>query len=88
MDTKWKSATNNGRSSYVQSDIYQMYAYVTAYKEVKRCILPYPKQEIEAVHSVWEVIDTEKTIEMCTKRIDEFSETVRELKKILQKQVK
>ncbi|MGE6541073.1 McrC family protein [Bacillus luti] len=88
MDTKWKSATNNGRSSYVQSDIYQMYAYVTAYKEVERCILLYPKQEIEADHPVWEVIDTEKTIEMCTIRIDEFSDTVRELKEILQKQVK
>ncbi|WP_255294086.1 McrC family protein [Bacillus toyonensis] len=88
MDTKWKSATNNGRSSYVQSDIYQMYAYVTAYKEVQRCILLYPRQEIEADHSVWEVIDTEKTIEMCTIRIDEFSETVQELEGTLQKQVK
>ncbi len=88
MDTKWKSATNNGRSSYVQSDIYQMYAYVTAYKEVQRCILLYPRQEIEADHPVREVIDTEKTIEMCTIRIDEFSETVRELEGILQKQVK
>ncbi|MGX5469128.1 McrC family protein [Bacillus toyonensis] len=83
VDTKWKSATNNGRSSYVQSDIYQMYAYVTAYKEVKRCILLYPKQEGEAIHPVWEVIDTEKTIEMRTVRIDEFFETVRELKEIL-----
>ncbi|MCU5691134.1 McrC family protein [Bacillus cereus] len=88
IDTKWKSATNNGRSSYVQSDIYQMYAYVTAYKEVQRCILLYPRQEIEADYPVWEIIDTEKTIEMCTIRIDEFSETVRELERILQKQVK
>lgn len=88
MDTKWKSATNNGRSSYVQSDIYQMYAYVTAYKEFQRCILLYPKQEGEVIHPVWEVIDTEKTIEMCTIRMDEFSETVRELKEIIQKQVK
>ncbi|WP_033796649.1 McrC family protein [Bacillus pseudomycoides] len=83
LDTKWKSATNNGRSSYMQSDIYQMYAYVTAYKEVKRCILLYPKQEGEAIHPVWDVIDTEKTIEMCTVRIDEFSETVSGLKEII-----
>lgn len=83
MDTKWKRATNNGRSSYVQSDIYQMYAYVTAYKEVQRCILLYPKQEGEVIHPVWKVIDTEKTIEMCTVRIDEFPETVRELKGII-----
>ncbi|WP_257152899.1 McrC family protein [Bacillus cereus] len=83
MDTKWKSATSNGRSSYVQSDIYQMHVYVTAYKEVERCILLYPKQEGEVIHPVWEVIDTEKTIEMCKIRIDEFPETVRELKEII-----
>lgn len=58
LDTRWKSAANNGRSSYVQADIYQMYAYVTAYKEVKQCVWLYPKQEGEAIHPVWEVIDT------------------------------
>jgi 5-methylcytosine-specific restriction enzyme subunit McrC len=64
IDTKWKSATLNGRSIYQQSDIYQMYAYVTAYKHVDRCILLYPKQEGEVEHPIWEVLDTEKTIEM------------------------
>ncbi|MBL3641742.1 McrC family protein [Peribacillus frigoritolerans] len=84
LDTKWKSSSYNGRSRYVQSDIYQMYAYVTAYKDVERCVLLYPKQEGETDYPVWEVIDTEKkTIEMCAVRIDEFSETVSELKEIL-----
>lgn len=84
VDTKWKSATFNGKSRYQQSDIYQMYAYVTAYKDARRCILLYPKQEGEAEHPVWEVVDTEKTIEMHAVRIDEFAETVSELKEILE----
>ncbi|WP_240335309.1 McrC family protein [Paraliobacillus sediminis] len=47
IDTKWKSATYHGKTRYQQSDIYQMYAYVTAYKDANRCILLYPKQEEE-----------------------------------------
>ncbi|MFA1822901.1 McrC family protein [Virgibacillus oceani] len=84
IDTKWKSATYDGRSQYVQSDIYQMYAYVTAYKGVERCILLYPKQEGEAEHPVWEVIDTEKVIEMRAVRIDAFWESVEELRGVLE----
>ncbi|CAM4409679.1 ATP-dependent helicase [Bacillus manliponensis] len=83
VDTKWKSATVNEKSRYQQSDIYQMYAYVTAYKEAERCLLLYPKQEGEAKHPVWEVVDTEKTIEMHAVRIDEFAETVSELREML-----
>ncbi|MBO0962842.1 ATP-dependent helicase [Neobacillus sp. MM2021_6] len=83
IDTKWKSATVQGRSHYQQADIYQMYAYVTAYDTVDRCILLYPKQEGEVEHPVWEVVDSNKTIEMNTVRIDEFETTVEELKVIL-----
>jgi 5-methylcytosine-specific restriction enzyme subunit McrC len=83
IDTKWKSATHNGRSIYQQRDIYQMYAYVTAYKHVDRCILLYPKQEGEVEHPVWEVLDTKKTIEMKAVRIDEFQNTVLELREML-----
>lgn len=86
IDTKWKSATVNGRSHYQQADIYQMYAYVTAYDAVDRCILLYPKQEGEVEHPVWEVVDSNKTIEMNTVRIDEFEQTVAELKVILASQ--
>lgn len=60
-----------------------MYAIVTDYKDVERCILLYPKQEGETDYPVWEVFDTEKTIEMCAVRVDEFSETVSELNEIL-----
>ncbi|WP_407272054.1 McrC family protein [Radiobacillus sp. PE A8.2] len=83
IDTKWKSATYHGKSRYQQSDIYQMYAYVTAYKEAIRCILLYPKQEGEAEHPVWEVVDTNKTIEMKAVRIDEFWNSVDDLKELL-----
>lgn len=84
LDTKWKSATYRGKTSYVQADIYQMYAYVTAYEDVYRCILLYPKQEFEAEHPVWEVIDTDKTIEMHAVGVDDFWKTVGELREIIQ----
>lgn len=83
VDTKWKSATYRDRSNYNQADIYQMYAYVTAYKDVTRCILLYPKQEGEANHPLWEVMDTDKTIEMRVVRIDDFEGTVKELRGIV-----
>jgi len=85
VDTKWKSATYNDRTNYNQEDVYQMYAYVTAYQEANRCILLYPKQENEADHPLWEIIDTDKTIEMHTIRIDDFRETVEELSRIMQR---
>ncbi|MFZ3579989.1 McrC family protein [Virgibacillus sp. DJP39] len=83
LDTKWKSATVNGRSKYVQSDLYQMYAYVKTYKDVSRCILLYPKQEQEEEHPVWEIVNTDKTIEMKAVRIDDYWNTVKELEEIL-----
>lgn len=80
IDTKWKSATYHGKTRYQQSDIYQMYAYVTAYKNANRCILLYPKQEDEADLPVWEVVDTDKIIEMRAVRIDDYWGTVDELR--------
>lgn len=83
VDTKWKSATNNGRTTYQQSDIYQMYAYVTAYQNVNRCILLYPQQDEEVNHPLWEVIDTDKTIEMHTVKLTDYRTTIEALKKIV-----
>ncbi|MCC3359109.1 McrC family protein [Bacillus sp. REN16] len=83
LDTKWKSAVYQGRSNYNQADIYQMYAYVTAYKQATRCILLYPKQEAEQELPIWEVVDTDKTIEMHTVRIDNFERTIEDLREIL-----
>lgn len=55
IDTKWKSASINGRERYNQSDIYQMYAYITTYKEAEKCIILYPKVEEDIVHSYWQL---------------------------------
>lgn len=83
VDTKWKSAVYQGRSNYNQADIYQMYAYVTAYKQATRCILLYPKQETQQVLPIWEVVDTEKTIEMQMVRIDSLEHTLEDLREIM-----
>jgi len=83
LDTKWKTSTYQDRLNYSQADIYQMYAYITSYTNAKRCILLYPKEEVEMDYPIWEVMDTSKTIEMQTVRIDDFRETVNELKLLL-----
>ena len=45
IDTKWKRGTWNGKENYSQGDVYQMYAYITSYKECEKCVLLYPKEE-------------------------------------------
>lgn len=52
IDTKWKSSSIDNREIYCQSDIYQMYAYITTYTECEQCILLYPKEE-NISHSEW-----------------------------------
>lgn len=54
IDTKWKSSSINNREIYSQSDIYQMYAYITTYTECEECILLYPKFE-DISHSYWKL---------------------------------
>lgn len=54
IDTKWKSSSINNREIYSQSDIYQMYAYITTYTECEECILLYPKFE-DISHSHWKL---------------------------------
>ena len=54
IDTKWKSSSINNREIYSQSDIYQMYAYITTYTECEECILLYPKFE-DIIHSHWKL---------------------------------
>ncbi|MDU4910045.1 hypothetical protein [Clostridium baratii] len=45
IDTKWKRGTWHGKENYSQGDVYQMYAYITSYKECEKCVLLYPKEE-------------------------------------------
>ena len=54
IDTKWKSSSINNIEIYSQSDIYQMYAYITTDAECEECILLYPKFE-DISHSHWKL---------------------------------
>ena len=54
IDTKWKRSSIDNRETYSQSDIYQMYAYITTYTECEECILLYPKEE-NISHSEWKL---------------------------------
>ncbi|EGT3616538.1 hypothetical protein FHH43_09890 [Clostridium perfringens] len=54
IDTKWKRGTRNGKENYSQADVYQMYAYITSYKECEKCVLLYPMEE-ENSDVLWNV---------------------------------
>ena len=85
IDTKWKSASIDGREVYSQSDIYQMYAYITTYTECEKCILLYPRINGEVVHSTWELNNNigDKEIIMNEVSLENYSETKTELLKLL-----
>ena len=85
LDTKWKSIFSGSRLTYNQADIYQMYAYITAYKTAERCILLYPMVSGPAILPKWRVPDVipEKYIEIVMVRLDRFENTIEDLKKIL-----
>jgi 5-methylcytosine-specific restriction enzyme subunit McrC len=85
LDTKWKSIFNGTQMTYNQADLYQMYAYVTAYKSAERCILLYPKVYEEFTPPKWQVPDVlpEKYIEIGMVRLDRVENTVTDLEEIL-----
>lgn len=86
VDTKWKAVEYNGYLSYEQSDIYQMYAYVTAYEKAKRCILLYPYLNSERQYPKWQLMEhhDDKFIEIKVVRLDKVKNTIEDLKKILE----
>lgn len=77
IDTKWKSASIDGREKYSQADIYQMYAYITTYKEAEKCILLYPKVAEDIVHSQWKLNNSFENKEIIIEEIalDNYSDT-------------
>lgn len=83
LDTKWKSVSINSRLLYQQSDIYQMYAYITAYESAERCIIIYPKKE-EVVLPKWLVPHSSpaKYIEIQTVRLDKIQHTLEDLEEL------
>ncbi|WP_243292619.1 McrC family protein [Bacillus sp. FJAT-47783] len=78
VDTKWKSIIHKGRLQYQQSDLYQMYAYITSYEASDKCVLLYPKTE-EAHFPKWQVPKQEKYIEIFTVRLSSLRETMDDL---------
>ncbi|CEQ15164.1 McrC family protein [Paraclostridium sordellii] len=83
IDTKWKRVGYNSIPNYNQSDIYQMYAYVNAYKDSKRCILLYPNIEDKSYSYIWKVDDEDKYIEIRVVRLDSVKNTLEDLKNII-----
>lgn len=69
IDTKWKRISRNySRNGVKREDLYQMYAYLTRYKDVERCILLYPYNdeiEEEPILTKWYLEENKnKTIEV------------------------
>lgn len=85
IDTKWKSSSIDGREIYNQGDIYQMYAYITTYKEAEKCILLYPKVSEDIVHSKWKLNNNigDKEIIMNEVTLESYGETKNKLLKLL-----
>lgn len=85
IDTKWKSASIDGREVYSQSDIYQMYAYITTYTECEKCILLYPRVNKEVVHSKWKLNNNINYKEIIINEVtlESYTETKNELLKLL-----
>lgn len=81
IDTKWKSASIGGKEIYSQGDIYQMYAYITTYKEAEKCILLYPKVAEDIVHSQWELSNSFENKKIIIEEItlDTYNSTKEEL---------
>jgi 5-methylcytosine-specific restriction enzyme subunit McrC len=78
MDTKWKT------SKYQQDDIYQMYAYVTGYREAKCAVLLYPQTDVIAENRNWSLTaDAGKRIHIRSVRVDWWEETKQDLAEIL-----
>lgn len=84
IDTKWKSASWGNRESYSQGDIYQMYAYITTYKECEECILLYPKNE-NIEHSTWQLNNNigDKKISISEITLESYEASKKELIKLV-----
>ena len=84
IDTKWKSSSINNREIYSQSDIYQMYAYITTYMEYEECILLYPKIE-NIEHSTWQLNNNigDKKISISEITLESYEASKKELIKLV-----
>lgn len=89
IDTKWKAAALDNKEIYSQSDIYQMYAYITTYTECKRCILLYPKISDNNEHSIWKLKPFlgDKEILIREINLESYSKSKEELMALLNGQI-
>ncbi|MCZ2260794.1 McrC family protein [Sporosarcina sp. G11-34] len=88
IDTKWKRLTNSGRHGVKREDLYQMYAYVTRYKNAKAAILLYPfTPEITSEAfpiEYWSIEEQEnKKVAVHMVTLHSRSETITQLKEIV-----
>ncbi|AMR05744.1 McrC family protein [Bacillus thuringiensis] len=84
IDTKWKAVEYRSKSSLKVEDIYQMYAYVSSYKEAKKAVLLYPCLIKEKEYPTWDLLHYEgKQIEVKTVRLDSYEDTIDDLKNII-----
>ena len=85
IDTKWKKGSRNGKENYSQGDVYQMYAYITSYKECEKCVLLYPKEEDEG-NVIWNLKGyQDKKIFMRSVDLSNYERTKESLKDIVYK---
>ncbi|PFR04427.1 hypothetical protein COK31_11200 [Bacillus cereus] len=83
IDTKWKAVEYKSKLSFKTNDIYQMYAYVSSYKEAKKAVLLYPCLIKEKEYPSWNLLNYEgKQIEVKTVRLDNYENTLNDLKRI------
>lgn len=68
IDTKWKRLDfEKHKYSVKREDLYQMYSYLTRYKEVSEVILLYPKNSESKIYSRWSLEENKsKVISMFT----------------------
>lgn len=86
IDTKWKASIVNDSEEYKQSDIYQMYAYITTYETCEKCILLYPKISEEINHSKWKLKNSfaGKTIALFEVDLSSYENTKCDLRKLIE----
>jgi 5-methylcytosine-specific restriction enzyme subunit McrC len=83
IDTKWKAVEYDNKVLCTTEDLYQMHAYITTYTEVNRVVLLYPCLIAGNEYPTWELTSyRDKLIEVRTVRLDEYRNTIEDLKKI------
>lgn len=91
IDTKWKKIDkNSNRHGVKRDDFYQMYAYLTRYKESKSAILLYPSigdESYEYLESWYLDENEDKKIRVYAVSLDEEEKAINTLKSIVENNI-